>query len=342
MFDRLFNKLNDLNPRQLLILAGIVMLIMFIIIYVFLSWFTSKEEVEKPVNEPVQVETVAKQIVVVAKTDIPPLTVINLDMLQTKEIAADLVPEGAITSVEKVLNIPAKTEIFAGDVITERKLESDLKGATFVGSIPADCRAVSISVNELTGVDGFAKPGDKVDLILVETDKNRRVSTSLLLQDVLLLSINKNMDKTNMPTTTESGQVVTAAIDNPSIATFALRPDEVLRLISASKIGEIYLMLRPLKPSARYSGSTAYVMDSVMANKSQEEKPQPEPEKKEEVVKPEPEKVETVEEKPAEVAPQNIEPETFEIIYGDLPQTHNDGNNNSNVTTNAENPNENK
>ncbi|MBR5914678.1 MAG: Flp pilus assembly protein CpaB [Selenomonadaceae bacterium] len=321
MFDKLFNKLNDLNPRQLLILAGIVMFLMFITIYIFLSWFTAKEELDKPVNEPAQLETVAKQIVVVAKTDIPPLTVINLDMLQTKEIAADLVPEGAITSVEKVLNIPAKTEIFAGDVITERKLASDMKGSTFVGSIPADCRAVSISVNEITGVDGFAKPGDKVDLILVETDKNRRVSTSILLQDVLLLSINKNMDKTNTTTTTESGQVVTAAIDSPSIATFALHPDEVLRLVSASKIGEIYLTLRPLKPSTRYSGSTAYEMDSVLANKLQEEKqqPEPEPEKKEEVKPPVTEKVEPVKEKPAEVAPQNIEPETFEIIYGDVP-----------------------
>ena len=323
MFDRLFEKLNNLNPRQLVLLAGIVMLLMFTTIFAFLSWWTERDDTEQNVEPPAQVETVNKKTVVVAKVDIPPLTAITAEMLQTKEIAEDLVPEDALESIEKVLGISAKTEIFAGDVITARKLETDMKNLSFVGSIPPDCRAVSISVNEITGVDGFAKPGDKVDLILVETDKNLRATSSILLQDVLLLSINKNMDKINRTTTTENGQVMTAAIENPSIATFALPPEEVLRLISASKLGEIYLMLRPNNPTARYYGRNAYTMDSI--NRPKEE---PKPEKKEEV-KPEPEKVEPPkeepkEEKPVEVTPPEIKPETFEIIYGDLPSTPKD------------------
>ena len=316
MFNRLFEKLNNLNPRQLLILAGIVMLLMFTAIFVFLSWWTSKDEVETNVEQPAQVETINKKTVVVAKVDIPPLTAITAEMVQTKEIAEELVPEDSINGIDKVLGISSKTEIFEGDLITARKLATDMKTLSFVGSIPPDCRAVSISVNEITSVDGFAKPGDKVDLILVETDKNLRATSSILLQDVLLLSINKDMNKIHRTTTTENGQVVTAAIENPSTATFALHPEEVLRLISASKLGEIYLTLRPNKPTAIYSGSNAYTMDSI--NRPKEESKPPEPEKKEEV-KPEPEK-----EKPAEVTPQKTKPETFEIIYGDLPPTPED------------------
>ena len=190
MFLKLFNWLNDLKPREIGILAGIVFCLMLGVIYFFLSWWTVKDE---KVEEVAPV--VAMRSIIVAKSDIPPLTIIKSEMLQTKEVPEELVPSYAITDMSKILNATAKTEIFVDDVITERKLLTDLKQLTFVGSIPPDCRAVSIGVNESTGVDGFAKPGDKVDLLLVETDENRSATTNILLQDVLLLSINKNMNQ---------------------------------------------------------------------------------------------------------------------------------------------------
>ena len=246
MFEKLIRWLNDLNPRQLLILAGVVVLLMFGTVYFFLSWWIAGKDDEKKIEEPPVQVAVEMKSVVVAKKDIPPLTMIKAEMLETKEVAEDLVPQGAITDISEATGISAKTEIFAGDVVTMRKLLEDSKQLTFVGSIPADCRAVSISVNEITGVDGFAKPGDKVDLLLVETYEKRSATASLLLQDVLLLSINKNMGSQNENSSAEkknSGEVV------PSTATFALRPDDVLKLVSASKLGEIYLSLRPKHPA---------------------------------------------------------------------------------------------
>ena len=213
-----------------------------------------------------------------AKSDIPPLTIIKEEMLQTKEVPEELVPSDAVTEISKIVNTSAKTAIFADDVITERKLLADLKQLTFVGSIPPDCRAVSIGVNEVTGVDGFAKPGDRVDLLLVETDENKSATTNILLQNVLLLSINKDMNKNPESTVAEDGTITTAAIENPSIATFALRPDEVLKLVSASKLGEIYLMLRPQAPTEQYFDSIGYTINSINAYKQeQKETPTPAP-----------------------------------------------------------------
>ena len=268
MFLKLFNWLNDLKPRELLILAGFVFCLMFAVIYFFLSWWTIKDEKVEEVT-PV----VAMRTIITAKSDIPPLTVIKSEMLQTKEVPEELAPSDAITDMSKILNATAKTEIFDGDVITERKLLTDLKQLTFVGSIPPDCRAVSIGVNESTGVDGFAKPGDRVDLLLVETDENRSATTNILLQDVLLLSINKNMNKKSESNVAEDGTITTAAIENPSIATFALRPDEVLKLLSASKLGEIYLMLRPTNPTEDYLQNVGYTIDSINAYKQQQNSP---------------------------------------------------------------------
>ena len=211
--------------------------------------------------------------VVVAKNDIPPLTVIKADMLETKEVAENLVPEGAVEDVAEIVNVSAKTEIFAGDVITIRKLLADSEQPTFVKSIPADCRAVSISVNEITSVDGFAKPGDKVDLLLVETYENQSATASILLQDVLLLSINKNMSPNN--SAGENGKSTSSAIENPSTATFALKPNEILKLVSASKLGEIYLTLRPTNPTVKYSETAGYTLDSINVDKKKKETPQP-------------------------------------------------------------------
>ena len=266
---KLFNWLDDLKPRGILILAGVVFFLMFGVIYFFLSWWTAKDE---QVEEEVTPIT-AMRTVITAKSDIPPLTVIKSEMLQTKEIPEELSPAGAITDMSKILNATAKSEIFVDDVITERKLLTDLKQLTFVGSIPPDCRAVSIGVSESTGVDGFTKPSDRVDLLLVETDENRSATTNILLQDVLLLSINKNMNKKTESNVAEDGTITTVAIENPSIATFALRPDEVLKLLSASKLGEIYLMLRPTNPTEDYLQNVGYTIDSINAYKQQQNSP---------------------------------------------------------------------
>ena len=306
MFLKLFNWLNDLKPRELLILAGFVFCLMFAVIYFFLSWWTVKDEKVEEVT-PV----VAMRSIIVAKSDIPPLTVIKSEMLQTKEVPEELAPADAITDMSKILNATAKAEIFDGDVITERKLLTDLKQLTFVGSIPPDCRAVSIGVSEATGVDGFAKPGDKVDLLLVETDEGRSATTNILLQDVLLLSINKNMNKKSESNVAEDGTITTAAIENPSIATFALRPDEVLKLLSASKLGEIYLILRPLNPTDKYFESIGYTINALHIPQPEQATPQPQ------IVTPAPAPAveqPTVKPKPEET-PKDVN--KIEIIQGD-------------------------
>lgn len=275
MFAKVVAWLNDLNPKQLVILAGIVMFLMFTSIYFFLSWWIAKNEEEKEVIPAEPEKIVAMQSVVVAKSDIPPQTILKNEMLEMKEVPEELVSHDAVTEISNVVNKSAKTAIFAGDVITKKKLMSDLNQNTFVGSIPPDCRAVSISVNEVTGVDGFAKPGDKVDLVLVENDENKSVTTTVFLQNVLLLSINKDMSKSQVAKTDEEGNVTSTAIEDPSTATLALRSDEVLKVIAASKLGEIYLMLRPLRPTENYSADMVYTLNSVNANKKNQNEVSP-------------------------------------------------------------------
>lgn len=264
MYQKIINKLNDLRPRQLLMLAGGMAIFMFLIVYFALNFISGKNVVETEEPKPVTTQ------VVVAKINIPSRTRIQESMLQLKEMPVDMVPEGSINSFKDILDVQVKVSIFAGDILTIQKVFAEKSDEGFIATIPLDCRAVSISVNDITSVAGFAKPGDFVDLLLVEKSQYS-VTTNVLLQNVQLLSINKDMTGANV--ISDSGVTTTTAINNPSIATFALRPDDVLKLVSASRLGEIYMSLRPTKPRSTYSGEVEYTIESINTPP-----PQPEPE----------------------------------------------------------------
>lgn len=269
MLAKILKYINNLNIRQVLIWAGVSATFMFATIFFFLTSYTTKSV------EPVKEEGGEKSkmmSVVVAKSDIAPRIKIREEMLELKEIPDEDVPSGAITDKEEIIDLPAKITILAGDVITSRKLYKSTEQTGFVGTIPPDCRAISIHVNDVTGVAGFAKPGDFVDLMLVEND-TYSATTNIILQNVLLLSINQSMDRNEIETADEKSS--NAAIDNPSIVTVALRPQEALKLISASKLGDIYLMLRPTRPLDMYVEGIEYKVISANAAAPQQE-PQPE------------------------------------------------------------------
>ena len=303
LFSRILDYLNNLNVRQVLMLAGIAAVLMFVVLYIFLTKFASVEN-ENVTPTTITVEVPQVSTVVVAKSDIAPRATISESMVEVKEVPSDSVPSGAITSLSEVLDKPARINILAGDIITKRKLYLSSEQSGFVGAIPPDCRAVSINVNNVTGVAGFAKPGDYVDLLLVEKNDST-ATTSIILQNILLLSVNQNMDRNEIETDNEGGKNSNAAISSPSIATLALRPQEALKLVSAAKLGDIYLMLRPSKPTDMYVDSIDYTLISSNAPPKKEETSTP-------VTPPQP--VEPA--KPVETPPANTTPK-FEIIYGD-------------------------
>ena len=265
MFTKFVNFVNDLRPQQLILLAAVCGVLMFGLFYMTLKLSAPEEQAEVVPDKAAAVEMVK---VVVAKQNIPVRTRIQESMLQVKELPATAVPEGAIKDFSAILNEPARVSIFAGDVLTQQKLFGERSDEGFLGTIPPDCRAVSISVNNITGVAGFAKPGDYVDLLLVEND-NYSATTNILLQNVPLLSINQSMSSS-----TADGS---EAINNPTIATFALRPADALKLISAAKMGEIYLMLRPFKPQNMYVGEMEYTIESVNKPAPKVEEPRQQP-----------------------------------------------------------------
>ena len=284
MLGKFFDWLSNLRPRQLFLLAGGSAIIIFCIIYIGLKSFSNSNTVPMPINigEDVnEVPQVQMVNVVVANRNIEPKSMVISSMLAFKEMPEDQVPQDAVTDPNEITNKPAKNRILKDSVILHSDIYRNIEQSGFVGSIPPDCRAVSITVSDVTGVAGFAKPGDYVDVLMVENNE-RTVTSRLILQNVLLLSINKSMtdDGQGQATPQPQGEGDTAqednvnpatrAIENPTMATLALRPDEVLRLVTASKVGEIYLMLRPLVPQGDYYTGAEYSVESLKGKNDRE------------------------------------------------------------------------
>lgn len=258
MFSKLMDVLNDLQPKQLLLLAGGTAVVMFLAVYLALTGLAQREEA---VTKTVPITQMVTTKVVMAKEDIPARTVIQEDMLEFKDFPNDAIPRGAVMNVQDVVGQPAASMIYAGDVVTLSKLVTDKNKTGFVGEIPENCRAVSVGVTEITGVAGFAKPGDYVDVILVE--KGTQGATSrFLLKDVLLLGINQTNTKE------KDGDKLDKTKGKPVTATLALQPDDMLQLVSAAAIGEIYLALRPFHVQDKGNFLNTYTINSIKGNEA--------------------------------------------------------------------------
>lgn len=240
-----------MSPKKLLLLCGLAAILVFLIIYFILSSVFSDKKEEKPA-------AYAMVPVIEASRDIEPQTVITEDMVKAVEVSSNMVPSGALTDKNAVVGKKAGTTIFSGDMITARKLSQ--KAGGFVGLIPDGMRAVSFSVNDVTGVSGFAKPGDKVDILLVTSREGMdRITSKILLKDVLILAVNKSSgtpqpqpqktdkDGKGLPDGSAPRQSSsnTSSIGTPSVVTVALTPYDAAKLIASTQIGQLQMLLRP-------------------------------------------------------------------------------------------------
>lgn len=263
--ERIREFLDKITYRQWVVAAGVVSILLGLMVYFAMSGDDEKAA-EKPQTNLVQV--------VAAKQDIPERTVVKEDMLKVVEVPSELVPEGAFRDVADAVDHPTSTAIQQGDIMTSRKAYVDIRMAGFTGIIPPDCRAVTIPINDVTGVSGFAHPGDYVDIMIISGTKENGINGRIILQDVLLLGINRTAGLPNTPTGDSSkkdgdkkddasaqnvGNVNTkASSDTMATATVALKPADALKLAAASQEGTLYLVLRPFKPRDMYTFDTDY------------------------------------------------------------------------------------
>ena len=258
-----------LTPRQLLLACGVVALLIFLLIYFTLTRLTAekpKPTAQNPAPAPKQVQ-VKDVTVVFAKTSIPERTVIKEEMLTLKTMLSTKAPLGALNRTTDVVGRPTRVAISSGEAITNQKVFASILDMGLSGRIPPECRAITVGISDVTGVAGFAQPGDYVDVMLVSQQvENNKIVSEMILQNVLLLAINKQVEYSNSNAPAQNNanaknNAVTGqpkVTGNPAMATMALVPEDALKLAAKAQLGQIYLVLRPYRPSNGVSDDTYY------------------------------------------------------------------------------------
>ncbi len=217
------------GSRFMVVVALIPGLLAAVMTYTYIS------KVSKP--KPVPLGTVP---VVAAKAAIPPRTRISADMLYLKEVPEAGIDPRVARDASRVVGLVTKYEILEGEPILMDRLYKEGEWAGLASSIPASMRAVTVPVNEVVGVAGFVKPGDRVDVLVTVSGAGETGDVAFtVLEDVeVLATAQETEDKAQgKPKVTTS-------------ATLAVTPAEAERLALAEEMGSLRLALRPLVAAA--------------------------------------------------------------------------------------------
>jgi pilus assembly protein CpaB len=171
--------------------------------------------------------------VVTALQDIPLNTTVTREMLTVKDIPETYAHPQSYRTVEQAVGKTSKVQILKDEQILPNIVAArDKPGNRFSYNIADKQRAVTISVNEVTGVGGYPVVGDRVDVLLTR-DTAGTLYTGTMFQYKEILA-NGSM---TMPTEDGKQKVV------PTF-TLSLTPAEAQQLTLAESTGSIKFILR--------------------------------------------------------------------------------------------------
>lgn len=140
-------------------------------------------------------------------------------------------PKGAFEQIKDVEGRVAVTRLTAGQPIVAAELAAPGSGAGLVALLPEGMRAISIRVDDVSGVSGFVLPNTYVDVIVVEPQGGKEVAT-IILEMVRVLAIAQE-------TYTEEGKAKLV-----KTVTLQLSPKDATKLALKVRQGSIHLALR--------------------------------------------------------------------------------------------------
>lgn len=208
---------------------ALIALVVAIVIAVIASRFVYRQIQQASAVKPIPVSHV-----VVAARPLAlgtPLTAQDLALITWPE---DTPLAGSFSRIQDCIGRSVITPMSKNEPILEAKLAPKEAGVGLPAAIPVGMRAVSVRVDDVVGVSGFAMPGTMVDVMATGTPQG--VSDSLtrtIIQDVRVLAAGQTVeqDKQGKPHTV-------------GVVTLLLTPKQADQLTMASTDNRIHLALR--------------------------------------------------------------------------------------------------
>jgi len=149
---------------------------------------------------------------------------------------SDQPPQGMFTRIQDCVDRALITPVLPGEPILEGKLAPKDAGAGLPAIIPEGMRAVSVAVNDVVAVAGFAQPGTSVDVMVTGNAGGAAGSeqvTRTILENVRVLAAGQKTEQDRQ------GQPQTV-----TVITLLVTPEDADKLAMANTMGRIQLALR--------------------------------------------------------------------------------------------------
>ena len=179
--------------------------------------------------------------IAVASRDLPSGSVISPSEVRLVRWPKESVPAGAFDNPDNIFKGAksakervALVALVAGEPLLRSKI-SGLGARPILSAMVADgMRAVSIKIDDVSGVSGFILPGNHVDVILTRRlgSASANLVTDIILQNIKVLGID---------------QLASTDADKPVVgrtATVEVTPEQAGKLVLAQQAGTLSLALR--------------------------------------------------------------------------------------------------
>lgn len=170
--------------------------------------------------------------VVVAVRDIELGQPLNASMVTLVSWPAGSVPDGSFALADAIDGRVLRTQLLRGEPVLEAKLAPVGTKGGLSALIGEGRRAITVKVNEVVGVAGFALPGNYVDVLVNTQDDRDRPVSKIVLERILVLAVAQEAGRD------ETKPRVVSAV------TLEVTPEQAERLDLARSVGNLSLVLR--------------------------------------------------------------------------------------------------
>lgn len=177
---------------------------------------------------------------------------LTIQKLKLVDVPANSLPKGHFARIERLTQPPGHTAmrpIAANELITAPALAA---GATRLSTAPLlgpAMRALSVPVDEVSGVSGLITPGDRVDVLMTRQPDEAMAHAELIAQNVRVLAVGSDMNIARE----QAGAVKTVTLE--------LTPAQAQKLTLALATGTIGLALRHFDDNDRIRLQSLQVSD---------------------------------------------------------------------------------
>ena len=170
--------------------------------------------------------------VLVAKRDLQMGTRLQPDMLETVRWPKAALVQDPLTSIEQAQDRVIHMAVLRGEPLLKSKLAPVGEQGGLSSVLTQGQRAITVKVNEIVGVAGFALPGNYVDVMVNTPDEKNQPISKIVIERIQVLAVAQDVSSNEY-----KPRVVNAV-------TLQVTPQQAEQIDLARSVGTLSLVLR--------------------------------------------------------------------------------------------------